>query len=101
MHPVPINKSRYLSIADDGFGLGGAPEAVIKTENPVGEEVPMMVRIFHHKTGAVVWHPLEEATSDGIVAFYPGAEAVLARLLRRGLPMILKPKRDNRALHRS
>jgi hypothetical protein len=74
--------------------LGGAPEAVIKTENPVGEEVPTMVRIFHRKTGAVVWHPLEEATSDGIVAFYPEAEAVLARLPRRGLPMILKPKRD-------
>jgi hypothetical protein len=40
MHPVPINKSQHLSIADDGFDLGGAPEAAIKTENPVGEAVP-------------------------------------------------------------
>jgi hypothetical protein len=59
-----------------------------------GREHPNMVRIFHHKTGAVVWHPLEETTSYGIVAFYPEAEAVLSRLPRRGVPMILKAKRD-------
>jgi hypothetical protein len=35
------------------------------------------VRIVHHKTGAVVWHPLEETTPDGPVRFYTDAEAVL------------------------
>lgn len=59
-----------------------------------GREHPTMVRIFHHKTGAVVWHPLEEATSAGTIQFYPDAEAVLARLPRRGPPLILQAKRN-------
>jgi len=59
-----------------------------------GRTHPSMVRIFHHKTDAVVWHPLEEATQDGVIQFYPEAEAILANLPRRGVPMILKPKRD-------
>jgi hypothetical protein len=42
----------------------------------------------------VVWHPLEEATDSGIVKFYEDAEAVLARLPRRGVPMILREVRD-------
>jgi hypothetical protein len=41
----------------------------------------------------VVWHPLEEATDSGIVKFYEDAEAVLARLPRRGVPMILREVR--------
>jgi hypothetical protein len=57
-------------------------------------DAPNAVRIVHHKTGAVVWHPLEEATQDGPVRFYPEAEAVLARLPRRGVPMILQARRD-------
>jgi hypothetical protein len=48
----------------------------------------------HHKTGATVWHPLEEATDSGIVQFYADAEAVLARVPRLGVPMILKSKPD-------
>jgi len=59
-----------------------------------GREHPTMVRIFHHKTNAVVWHPLEEKTDAGTVQFYPDAEAVLARLPRRGVPMILQFKRN-------
>jgi len=59
-----------------------------------GREHPTMVRIFHHKTGAVVWHPLEETTEAGIVQFYPEAEAILAKLPRRGPPMILQAKRN-------
>jgi hypothetical protein len=59
-----------------------------------GREHPTMVRIFHHKTGAVVWHPLEETTGAGTVQFYPDAEAVLARLPRRGPPLILQAKRN-------
>jgi hypothetical protein len=42
--------------------------------------------IFHHKTSAVVLHPLED--SDG-TAFYSDAEAALAQVPRRGVPMIL------------
>jgi hypothetical protein len=53
-----------------------------------------MIRVFHHKNGTVVWHPLDEITQAGIVKFYPDAEAVLARLPRRGVSMILKLKRN-------
>jgi hypothetical protein len=58
------------------------------------KESPSAIKIEHHKTGAVVWHPLEEATDSGIVRFYEDAEAVLARLPRRGVPMILRDVRD-------
>jgi hypothetical protein len=55
-----------------------------------GQQAPNAIKITHHKTGAVVWHPLEETTEDGTVKFYSDAEAVLARLPRRGVAMILK-----------
>lgn len=49
------------------------------------------IRIEHHKTGAVIDHPLEEKLPDGsIVRFYEEAESILARLGRRGVPMILR-----------
>jgi hypothetical protein len=54
------------------------------------KEWPNAVKIEHHKTGAVVWHPLEEQTEAGIVRFYEDAEAVLSRLPRRSVPMILR-----------
>ena len=38
----------------------------------------------------MVWHPLEEMTETGIVKFYLDAEAVLERLPRRGVPLILR-----------
>ena len=47
-------------------------------------------RIFHHKTGAVVLHPLQD--SDGTL-FYADAEGVLATVPRRGIPMILHETR--------
>jgi hypothetical protein len=50
-------------------------------------EWPNAVKIEHHKTGAVVWHPLQD--DDGTL-FYADAEAVLAKLPRLGLPMILR-----------
>jgi hypothetical protein len=62
-----------------------------------GRAHPGAIRIFHHKTDAVVWHPLEEVTPDGAMQFYPEAEAILSRLPRRGVPMILKAKRDGTA----
>ena len=53
-------------------------------------EAPNAIRIEHHKTGAVVWHPLEETADGGVVKFYADAEEVLACLPRRGVPMILR-----------
>ena len=58
------------------------------------KEWPSAIKIEHHKTGAVVWHPLEEQTDGGIVKFYEDAEAVLAQLPRRGVPMILREVRE-------
>jgi hypothetical protein len=49
------------------------------------------IQIEHHKTGAIVNHPLEEKLEGGsVVKFYADAEEVLSRLSRRGLPMILR-----------
>jgi hypothetical protein len=58
-----------------------------------GNEAPTAIKVEHHKTGAVVWHPLEETTTNGVVKFYADAEAVLAHLPRRGVPLILKARR--------
>ena len=55
-----------------------------------GREAPTAIRIFHHKTGAVVLHPLQD--SDGTL-FYADAEGVLAKVPRRGIPMILHETR--------
>ena len=54
------------------------------------KEWPNAIKILHHKTGATVWHPLEDAVDGAIVQFYPEAEAILAKLPRRGVPMILR-----------
>jgi hypothetical protein len=54
------------------------------------KEWPSAIKILHHKTGAVVWHPLEETIEGNIIEFYAEAEAVLAQLPRRGIPMILR-----------
>jgi hypothetical protein len=58
-------------------------------------EAPSAIRIEHHKTGAVVWHPLEEMSESGLVKFYEDAEEVLACLPRRGVPMILRQVGEN------
>jgi hypothetical protein len=55
------------------------------------------IRIEHHKTAAVVLHPLETMEGGERVQFYADAESVLAQVPRRGVPMILKPKRDGTA----
>jgi hypothetical protein len=54
------------------------------------KEWPNAVRIEHHKTGEQIWHPLEETVNQVRTAFYADAEAVLAKLPRRGIPMILR-----------
>jgi hypothetical protein len=56
------------------------------------------IQIEHHKTGAIVNHPLEEKLEDGsVVKFYADAEAVLSQLSRRGLPMILHEIEEGKA----
>ena len=54
---------------------------------------PNAIKIEHHKTGAIVWHPLEEMTDIGPVKFYEEAEEILAQLPRFGIPMILREVR--------
>jgi len=44
------------------------------------------IRIEHHKTGEILDHPLE----DGEAKFYEEAEEILAKVPRRGIPMILR-----------
>ncbi len=51
---------------------------------------PNAIRIEHHKAGELVWHPLEETVGDVTTKFYEDAEAILAKLPRRGVPMILR-----------
>jgi hypothetical protein len=54
-------------------------------------KTPNIIRIQHHKTRAIVLHPLEEKLPDGtVIKFYEDAEAVLSHLKKRGTPMILR-----------
>jgi hypothetical protein len=49
------------------------------------------IRVEHHKTGEAVDHPLEEVMPDGtLVKFYEDAEEIIAKLPRRGIPMVLR-----------
>jgi integrase len=64
---------------------------------------PTEVRIFHHKTRATVWMPLEAKETDPAtgeatrVLLYPELEAMIAELPRLGVPMImLEPKRGSK-----
>jgi hypothetical protein len=54
------------------------------------KEWPNAIRIEHHKTGELVWHPLEETIDGATTRFYEDAEGVLSKLPRRGVPMILR-----------
>lgn len=57
-----------------------------------GASAPTKIRIEHHKTGKTVLHPLEDRDENGkLIRFYEDAEAVLAKLPRRGAMMILGP----------
>lgn len=61
------------------------------------EKHPNIIRILHHKTGAVVLHPLEERTGKGVIKFYEEAEQILSHLPRRGVSMILRDLGDGKA----
>jgi hypothetical protein len=56
-----------------------------------GRDAPTTIRIFHHKTGAVVLHPLQD--NDGTL-FYADAEDVLSKVPLRGIPIVLHETRD-------
>lgn len=58
---------------------------------------PSTITVEHHKTGTVAPHPLEEVGPEGLVRFYADAEEVLAKLPRRGIPMILMDQGDDPA----
>jgi hypothetical protein len=63
----------------------------IKWADYRNSKAPTVIRIQHHKTKAIVLHPLEERLTDGtVIKFYEEAEAVLLHLKRRGTPMILR-----------
>lgn len=56
------------------------------------------IQIEHHKTGAVVLHPLEDRLPDGtVVKFYEDAERILSHLERRGTPMILRKVEEGKS----
>jgi hypothetical protein len=56
------------------------------------------IQIEHHKTGAVIEHPLEERLDDGsVVKFYEDAEEVLSHLKRRGIPLILREVEEGKS----
>jgi hypothetical protein len=63
---------------------------VLRWSDYRNEKWPNAIKILHHKTGATVWHPLEEVVDGVVVKFYQEAEAVLEKLPRRGLPIILR-----------
>lgn len=52
---------------------------------------PSHVQVFHHKTGARVWQPLEDETG----LLFPELEAALAALPRLGVPIVLTTGRFN------
>lgn len=56
---------------------------------------PLQLRIEHHKTGAVIWQWLEDPEPDhktgGRVLYYAEAEAILAAVPRRGVPIVTTP----------
>jgi len=56
------------------------------------QAAPDAIRIEYHKTGANVLHPLVDP-KDGS-PLYPDAEAILASVPKRGIPLVLKARRD-------
>lgn len=53
---------------------------------------PTQIRIEHHKTGEMVLHPLEETVGGVKTLFYEEAEAVLARVPKLGLGIVMRDR---------
>jgi hypothetical protein len=71
-------------------GLENVLAGILGWSDYRSKEWPSAIKILHHKTGATVWHPLADTVDGVIEKFYPEAEAILAKLPRRGIPMILR-----------
>ena len=60
--------------------------------------VTWTIQIEHHKTGAVIEHPLEERVDDGsLVKFYEDAVEILSYLKRGGIPLFLREVDDGKS----
>jgi hypothetical protein len=57
-----------------------------------GPKSPRQIRIEHHKTGEMVLHPLEETVDGRRTLFYEEAEAVLAKVPRLGLGIVMRDR---------
>lgn len=52
---------------------------------------PDKIRIKHRKNGGEVDHPLDATVNGQVIKFYADAEAILAKVDRRGLSIVTKP----------
>src|SRR5262249_10683115 len=88
---VALNKPEPAAAAVICFEWLQRPENVLagalRWPDYRGKDWPNAIKIVHYKTGATVWHPLQD--DDGTL-FYEEAEAVLSKLPRRGVPIILR-----------
>lgn len=57
-----------------------------------GPKAPTQIRIEHHKTGEMVLHPLEEISEGERTLFYEEAEAVLAKVPKLGLGIVMRAR---------
>lgn len=58
-----------------------------------GPRAPGFIRIEHHKTGAMVPHPLEETVGGVRTLFYEEAEAILAEVPKIGLGIVMRNRK--------
>jgi hypothetical protein len=70
------------------------PENVLAGYDYRGPKSPTQIRIEHHKTGEMVLHPLEETVGGVRTLFYEEAEAVLAKVPRLGLGIVMRDRQN-------
>ena len=91
---IELGRPEAAAVAIICFEFLQRPEnvlaGVLRWPDYRGKDHPTAIKILHHKTGAVVWHPLEETVDGKLIKFYSEAETILAALPRRGVPMILR-----------
>jgi hypothetical protein len=59
-----------------------------------GSQAQTAIRIEHHKTGAMVLHPLEDVVCGERVLFYAEAEEILSKVPRLGLGIVMRARAD-------
>jgi hypothetical protein len=57
-----------------------------------GAQAQTAIRIEHHKTGAMVLHPLEDVVRGERVLFYAEAEEILSKVPRLGLGIVMRQR---------